>query len=48
MREACLDRSIDAHLGETANVDYVRVDNTAGQFKTAGAALNYGAREGPA
>ncbi len=42
VRRACLDRSIDEHRDE-AQVEYVAVDNVAGSFSSAGAALNHGA-----
>lgn len=42
-REECLDASIAAHTG-SAEVEFLPVDNTAGQFASAGAALNHGAR----
>jgi hypothetical protein len=45
VRQACLDRSIEAHRHEAPDVDYVPVDNTEGQFRSAGAALNHGARQ---
>ncbi len=45
VRQACLDRSIDAHRDEALDVDYVPVDNTGDRFGSAGAALNHGARE---
>jgi hypothetical protein len=45
VRQGCLDRSIEAHRDEVADVDYVPVDNTEGRFASAGAALNHGARE---
>jgi Glycosyltransferase like family len=43
VRRDCLDRSIDEYSGAVA-VDYVPVDNTTHDFKSAGAALNHGAR----
>lgn len=43
VRADCLDRSLRAYSGGV-RVDYVRVDNTAHAFTTAGAALNHGAR----
>jgi hypothetical protein len=43
MRRACLDRSIDAHRHEAPSVEYLPIDNGAGAFATAGAALNHGA-----
>ena len=45
VRQGCLDRSIEAHRDEVADVDYVPVDNTERRFGSAGAALNHGARE---
>jgi hypothetical protein len=45
VRQACLDRSIEAHRDEAQNGDYVPVDNTGGRFRSAGSALNHGAGE---
>jgi hypothetical protein len=45
VRAACLDRSIDMHRDEVGTVEYLPIDNTAGQFATAGSALNHGARQ---
>lgn len=42
VRRDCLDRSIDAYSGPVP-VDYIPVDNTAHDFRSAGAALNHGA-----
>lgn len=42
VRKDCLDRSIDAYGGPVP-VDYIPVDNTAHDFRSAGAALNHGA-----
>ena len=42
VRRLCLDRSIDERRGG-AEIEYLPIDNTAGAFKTAGAALNHGA-----
>lgn len=42
VRRHCLDRSIEAASGrDGVEVQYLPVDNTAGQFATAGAALNH-------
>lgn len=43
VREECLDRSIQELSGEAANVEYLPVDNTKGEYPSAGAALNHGA-----
>jgi glycosyl transferase family 2 len=42
VRRDCLDRSIEQH-GDPDMVEYLPIDNTAGSFATAGAALNHGA-----
>jgi hypothetical protein len=44
VRRECLDRSIEAYAGDV-DVDYVPVDNTEHAFRSAGAALNHGARQ---
>ena len=44
VRRECLDRSIAAYAGGL-EVDYIPVDNTKYAFSSAGAALNYGARQ---
>ncbi len=43
VRNACLDRSIADHLHEAPQTEYIPVDNSNGDFATAGAALNHGA-----
>jgi hypothetical protein len=43
MREACLDRSIDAHRADAPEIEFIPVDNREQAFTTAGAALNHGA-----
>lgn len=43
VRQECLDDSIAAYAGGV-EVDYIPVDNTGGQFASAGAALNHGVR----
>jgi hypothetical protein len=43
VRSTCLDRSIAAGLADAPGTEYLPVDNTQGQFSTAGAALNAGA-----
>lgn len=43
VRQRTLDASIEAYRGDL-DLDYVPVDNTAGRFRSAGAALNHGAR----
>jgi hypothetical protein len=43
MREACLDRSIDAHRVDAPEIELIPVDNANGAFSSAGAALNHGA-----
>lgn len=42
--ESCLRRSIDAGLVDAPETELIAVDNRAGAFATAGAALNHGAR----
>jgi hypothetical protein len=42
VRRRCLDRSIAEHRAE-AEIEYLPIDNTAGAFESAGAALNHGA-----
>ena len=44
VRQQCLDRSLRALEDRGQLIDYVPVDNTSGEFTTAGAALNDGAR----
>lgn len=44
VRQHCLDRSIAAGDGSGVEVQYLPVDNTAGRFASAGAALNHAAR----
>ena len=44
VRRDCLDRSIAALRHEVEDVDYIPVDNTASAFRSAGSALNHGAR----
>jgi hypothetical protein len=44
VRRVCLDASIEALRAEAPEVDYVPVDNVDGQFSSAGAALNHGAK----
>lgn len=39
----CLTASVEAGMAEAPKTEYIPVDNTAGQFPSAGAALNYGA-----
>ena len=43
VRQACLDRSLEAHRVEAPNTEYLPVDNVGGAFESAGAALNHGA-----
>ena len=43
VRQACLDRSLEAHSVEAPNTEYLPVDNVGGAFASAGAALNHGA-----
>jgi Glycosyltransferase like family len=43
VRRACLDRSIETHRAEAPAVEYLPIDNVAGTFASAGAALNHGA-----
>lgn len=45
VRRDCLDRSLEAHRAEAPELEYIPVDNTAGAFPTAGAALNHGAAQ---
>jgi O-antigen/teichoic acid export membrane protein len=45
VRERCLDRSIADHLDEAPDTEYLPIDNRGGQFASAGAALNHGARQ---
>lgn len=44
VREHCLDRSIAALLHDAPDTEYLPIDNTGGDYDTAGAALNEGAR----
>ncbi len=44
VRRTCLDRSVHAGRAEAPDTEYLPVDNTDGQFTSAGAALNHGAR----
>lgn len=44
VRRNCLDRSIEAYDGPVS-VEYIPVNNTANGFRSAGAALNYGASQ---
>lgn len=39
----CLTASVEAGMAEAPATEYIPVDNTAGQFSSAGAALNHGA-----
>jgi hypothetical protein len=41
--ESCLKRSVDAGLASAPGTEFIGVDNRAGRFPTAGAALNHGA-----
>jgi hypothetical protein len=41
--EDCLTASVEAGMAEAPKTEYIPVDNTAGQFSSAGAALNHGA-----
>jgi Glycosyltransferase like family len=43
IRQQCLDRSIQALIGDTSDVEYLPIDNVRGTYRTAGAALNHGA-----
>ncbi len=43
VREQCLDSSIERHLSEVDDLDYIQVDNRDGKFPSAGAAYNFGA-----
>lgn len=42
--ESCLARSVMAGIGDAPQTEFLPVDNRDGEFSTAGAALNYGAR----
>ncbi|ACZ31713.1 hypothetical protein Xcel_2699 [Xylanimonas cellulosilytica DSM 15894] len=42
---SCLERSVAAGRGDAPQTELIAVDNRAGQFATAGAALNHGARQ---
>jgi hypothetical protein len=44
VRTTCLDRSIHAGMADAPETEYIQVDNRQGQFASAGAALNDGAR----
>ena len=44
VRSGCLDRSIRAGIEDAPETEYLPVDNTDGSFRSAGAALNDGAR----
>lgn len=43
VRQQCLDRSIEQHLHEAPETEYIPIDNVDGSFGSAGAALNHGA-----
>lgn len=43
--DSTLRRSIDAGLGDAPRTEFIPVDNRGGEFATAGAALNHGARQ---
>jgi hypothetical protein len=43
VREGCLDRSIRENDAERLDVEYIPIDNVHGAYRSAGAALNYGA-----
>jgi Glycosyltransferase like family len=43
VRQGCLDRSIRENAGEGLDVEYIPIDNVHGAYRSAGAALNYGA-----
>ena len=45
VRRDCLDRSFEAHRAQAPDSEYLPIDNTAGAFPTAGAALNHGASQ---
>jgi Glycosyltransferase like family len=45
VRRSCLDRSIEAHAHEAPTTEYLAIDNVAGAFPSAGAALNHGAAQ---
>lgn len=42
--ESCLGRSVMAGIGDAPQTEFLPVDNRDGEFSTAGAALNHGAR----
>ena len=42
--ESCLSRSVTAGMGDAPLTEFLPVDNRNGEFRTAGAALNHGAR----
>jgi len=43
VRQDCLDRSVRAYGRHARGVEYLPVDNVAGRYRSAGAALNHGA-----
>jgi hypothetical protein len=43
VRQGCLDRSIRGNAAEGLDVEYIPIDNVHGAYRSAGAALNYGA-----
>jgi hypothetical protein len=43
VRQGCLDRSIRENVSEGLDVEYIPIDNVRGAYRSAGAALNYGA-----
>jgi hypothetical protein len=45
VRRDCLDRSVQQHRHEVADLEYIPVDNVTGAFASAGAALNHGAAQ---
>jgi hypothetical protein len=45
VRRDCLDRSLEAHREDAPCTEYLPVDNAAGAFASAGAALNHGAAQ---
>ena len=45
VRQQCLDRSLMDHAAEAPEIEYLPIDNTLSAFSSAGAALNYGARQ---
>ncbi|MGO9080041.1 MAG: glycosyltransferase [Streptosporangiaceae bacterium] len=44
VRQACLDRSLQALAHEANNVEYLPIDNSGSKYASAGAALNHGAQ----